>query len=93
VLFLRHAAGGKKLLAGIEKKHGNGKALSILAHQIGRAVLYMLSRGTVFSTEKFLAASRGRERVSHTSNPSPSGPSSSPIVTTRAPHSATSRRS
>jgi transposase len=56
VLFLRHAAGGKKLLAGIENKHGKGKALSILAHKIGRAVFYMLSRGTVFSMEKFLAA-------------------------------------
>jgi len=33
-----------------------GKALSILAHKIGRAVYYMLSRGTVFSMEKFLAA-------------------------------------
>jgi hypothetical protein len=40
----------------IEKKHGKGKALSILAHKIGRAVFYMLSRGTVFSMEKFRAA-------------------------------------
>lgn len=56
VLFLRHTKEGKKLLAVIEKKHGKGKALSILAHKIGRAVFYMLSRGTVFSTEKFLAA-------------------------------------
>jgi len=56
VLFLRHAPGGKKLLAGIEKKHGKGKALSILAHKIGRAVYYMLSRGTVFSMDKFRAA-------------------------------------
>ena len=40
----------------LEKKHGKGKALSILAHKIGRAVYYMLSRGTVFSMEKFLAA-------------------------------------
>jgi len=56
VLFLRHAAGGQQLLAGIEKKHGKGKALSILAHKIGRAVFDMLSRGTVFSMEKFLAA-------------------------------------
>jgi transposase len=38
------------------KKLGNGKALSILTHKIGRAVYYMLSRGTVFSMEKFLAA-------------------------------------
>jgi transposase len=56
VLFLRHTKDGKKLLAGIEKKHGKGKALSILAHKIGRAVFYMLSRGTVFSMEKFRAA-------------------------------------
>jgi hypothetical protein len=56
VLFLRHTKDGKKLLAAIEKKHGKGKALSILAYKIGRAVFYMLSRGTVFSTEKFRAA-------------------------------------
>ena len=56
VLFLRHTKDGKKLLAGMVKKHGKGKALSILAHKIGRAVYYMLSRGTVFSMEKFLAA-------------------------------------
>ena len=56
VLFLRHTKDGKKIRAGIEKKHGKAKALSILAHKIGRAVFYMLSRGTVFSMEKFLAA-------------------------------------
>jgi len=56
VLFLRHTQNGKKLLAGIEKKHGKGKALSILAHKIGRAVFYMLAQGTVFSPEKFHAA-------------------------------------
>lgn len=56
VLFLRHTKDGKKLLATIEKKHGKGKALSILAHKIGRAVFFMLSRGTVFSPEKFRAA-------------------------------------
>ena len=55
VLFLRHTE-GKKLIARIEKQHGKGKALSILAHKIGRAVFYILSRGTVFSMEKFLAA-------------------------------------
>jgi transposase len=56
VLFLRHTKDGKKLLTRMTKKHGKGKALSILAHKIGRAVYYMLSRGTVFSMEKFLAA-------------------------------------
>ena len=56
VLFLRHAPGGKRFLASLEKKHGKGKALSILAHKIGRAVFYMLARKTVFSREKFMAA-------------------------------------
>ncbi len=56
VTFLRHNSAGQKMLARLEKKHGKGKALSILAHKIGRAVYYMLSRGTVFSLEKFLAA-------------------------------------
>jgi len=55
VLFLRHTE-GKKLIARIQKQHGKGQALSILAHTIGRAVFYMLSRGTVFSRETFLAA-------------------------------------
>ena len=55
VRFLRHTTDGKKILARLEKKHGKGKALSILAHTIGRAVYDMLARGTVFSLEKFLA--------------------------------------
>ncbi len=56
VTFLRHNREGQPLRARLEKKHGKGKALSILAHKIGRAVYYMLSRETVFSMEKFLAA-------------------------------------
>ena len=56
VLFLRQNAAGQKWLRQTAKQHGKGKALSILAHKIGRAVFYMLSRGTVFSMDKFLAA-------------------------------------
>ena len=56
VLFLRHGTDGKKFLARLERKHGKGKALSILAHKIGRAVYYILARGTVFSQEKFIHA-------------------------------------
>jgi transposase len=56
VTFLRHTREGQQLRARLEKKHGKGKALSILAHKIGRAVYYMLARETVFSMEKFLAA-------------------------------------
>jgi hypothetical protein len=44
------------LRARLEKRHGKGKALSILAHKIGRAVYHLLARGTVVSMEKFLAA-------------------------------------
>ena len=56
VTFLRHTPEGQKLVARLEKQHGKGKALSILAHKIGRAVYYMLLRGTLFSMDKFLAA-------------------------------------
>jgi len=56
VTFLRHNRKGQQLRARLEKRHGKGKALSILAHKIGRAVYSMLARGTVFSMEKFLAA-------------------------------------
>ena len=42
VLFLAKSPEGKKLLAKIERKHGKGKALSILAPRIGRAVYLML---------------------------------------------------
>ncbi len=56
VLFIRHAPGGKRFVASLAKPHGKEKALSILVHKIGRAVYYMLSRGTVFSMDKFRAA-------------------------------------
>jgi len=48
-----HESAGKKLFARLERKHGKGKALSILAHKIGRAVYYILARDSVFSHEKF----------------------------------------
>jgi transposase len=55
VLFLRHEARGKTLVARLEKKHGKGKTLSILAHKIGRAAYHMLVRGRPFELEKFMA--------------------------------------
>jgi len=55
VLFVRHAAEGKKLLAKLEKRFGKGKALSILAHKLGRAAYYMLLRGKAFDLQKFMA--------------------------------------
>jgi transposase len=55
VLFVRHSPEGKKLLARLEKRFGKGKALSILAHKLGRAVYFMLRRGKAFDRERFLA--------------------------------------
>jgi transposase len=55
VLFVRHSAAGKKLLARLEKRFGKGKALSILAHKLGRAAYYMLSRERAFDLERFVA--------------------------------------
>ena len=38
----------------LEKKHGKGKALTVLAHKLARAVYHMLKRTTAFDREKFL---------------------------------------
>ena len=54
VLFLRHNPVGQKYLTRLEKKHGKGKALTILAHKLARAVYYILRRDTVFDMDKFL---------------------------------------
>jgi transposase len=53
-LFLRNNPQGQKLLARLEKKHDKGKALSILAHKLGRAVYFMLKRQVAFDMEMFL---------------------------------------
>ena len=53
-LFLRNNPAGQKHLARLEHKHGKGKALTILAHRLARAVYYMLKRQTAFAMEKFL---------------------------------------
>jgi transposase len=54
VLFLRHNPAGQKYLVRLENKHGKGKALTVLAHKLARAVYHMLKRTTAFDMEKFL---------------------------------------
>jgi len=54
VLFLAKCPEAKKLFARLERKHGKGKALSILAHKLGRAVYFMLARKQAFDLERFL---------------------------------------
>lgn len=54
VLFLRHNEPGQKLLGRLEKQHDKGKALSILAQKLGRAVYSMLKRKVAFDMNLFL---------------------------------------
>lgn len=56
VLCLRNNEPGQKYLARLEKKHDKGKALTILAHKLARAVYYMLTRNTAFDMDLFLRA-------------------------------------
>jgi transposase len=57
VLFLRNNPAGQKYLARLEKKHGKGKALTVLAHTLARAVYHMLKRRVVFDLDTFLQSS------------------------------------
>jgi len=52
--FLRNHAAGQSSLARCEKKSGQGKALTILAHQLARAVYSRLKRHTAFDMEPCL---------------------------------------
>lgn len=54
-LFLRGNEPAQSYHDRLVSKHGKGKALSILAHKIGRAVYFMLKRKEPFSMDNFLA--------------------------------------
>jgi transposase len=56
VLFLRDNPASPKDLTRLEKKHGQGKAVTLLAQQLGRAVYYMLKRQKAFDMPKCLQA-------------------------------------
>ena len=47
---------GQENYARLERKHGKGKALTVLAHKLARAVYYIWKKDQVFDQEKFLAA-------------------------------------
>jgi transposase len=53
VLFLRDHPAAQKYLARLEKKHGKGKALTLLAQKLARAVYYLLKRNVAFDRETF----------------------------------------
>ena len=60
VLCLRNNAQGQTCLARVEKKHGKGKALTILAHKVARAVYDLLTRDTVCAMDTGLNGSGSR---------------------------------
>jgi transposase len=55
-LFLRGNPAGQKYLARLENTHSQGKALTVLAHKLARAVYYRLRRQTAFDMRTFLQA-------------------------------------
>ena len=55
VLFLRANPQGMAYKKRLEKKYGKAKAISILAHRLGRAVYFMLKRSKAFDMNTFLA--------------------------------------
>ena len=54
VLFLRNNPEAQAWLERMANKHNKARALTILAHKLGRAVYFMLQRKTVFDQERFL---------------------------------------
>jgi transposase len=56
VLFLRNNPDGQDYLAKLANRHGKGKALSILAHKLGRTAYFVMTRRRNFQMKKFLAA-------------------------------------
>jgi transposase len=54
-LFLKHNEPAPKYLAKPATRHGQGKALSILAHKLGRAVDFLRKPHGACDQEKFLA--------------------------------------
>ena len=56
VLFLRQNQPGKEYFAKLERKYGQGKALTVLAQKLARAVYYMLPREQAFSLQRLVTA-------------------------------------
>ncbi|MGH7410466.1 MAG: IS110 family transposase [Candidatus Methylomirabilis sp.] len=52
--FLGKSPEGRKLVERLRRKHGKAKAISILAHKLGRAVYYMLTRQKAFDMQRFV---------------------------------------
>lgn len=54
-LFLRANPEALKYKKRLERRYGKAKAMSILAHRLGRSVYFMLKRRKAFEMAMFLA--------------------------------------
>jgi transposase len=55
--FLRANPPAQQLHEQLKNRHGRGKALSVLAAKLARAVYFMLKRGHIFDPDKFYRVS------------------------------------
>lgn len=55
VLLMRQLPEAKQYVEQLAKKHGKGKAISILSARLGRAVYLILKRKEPFSAKRFLS--------------------------------------
>jgi transposase len=55
ILYMRESERARKFVARMESKHGKGKAISILAAKLGRAIYFMMRRQEVFDEERLFA--------------------------------------
>jgi transposase len=67
-LFLKSNDPGRRYYQKLTSKHGKGKALSILAHKLGRAVYFMLKHRQAFCYGEVLGRVIWRGRMSPASN-------------------------
>jgi transposase len=56
VLFIRQSQPGKEDFTKLAHKHGKAKALTVLAHKLGRAVYDLLTRAQAFDLQRFVTA-------------------------------------
>jgi Transposase IS116/IS110/IS902 family len=71
VLCLRHNPAGQKYVARVEPNHGQGNAVTILAHKRARAVYALLKRQTAFDRDQCLQGSGSRAGAPDASRATP----------------------
>jgi hypothetical protein len=83
-LLLKHHEPGQQSLAKLTTQHGNGQALSILAHNRGRAVSCMLKPHVAFAQATCLATEGWRARTNRGPHGSHGGKRHPPVASHRA---------